>query len=133
MTSSEVIPELLKTCPTFAPEWKRLQEDGDHELLYVVLGAFARHLLTLTRDENYEELSAAAAFIEQMHVKGDGQVREAATIGVLEGIQNGWSNSGVAPELFLPHLGKESRRWWDSLDRFWKSEIPHVGADIKKG
>jgi hypothetical protein len=121
----EVLPELLQVCSSFVPD--------DRELLYVVLGDFARHLLAMKKDGREDVLRAAASFIERMHVEGEDYVREAATIGALEGIQNVWENLGADPEEFRIFLGGESKRWWDSLNQFWEGKISHVGADLKKG
>jgi hypothetical protein len=71
-----------------------------------------------------------ARVIERLHVEGDPYVREAATIGLLEGIQNVWGNNGVDPELFFPFLLPESVRWWKSLNKFWNGESKHVGEGL---
>jgi hypothetical protein len=60
----------------------------DRELLYVLLGDFARHLLELHRHRQTESFSSVARVIERLHVEGNHDVREAATIGLLERIQN---------------------------------------------
>src|SRR4051812_5561614 len=133
MKSEDVAPELLKACPSFGPDWHRLQAEGDDALLYVVLSDFARHLLAMKKEGREDVLRAAAEFIERMHIEGDDYVKEAATIGALEGIQNVWSHAAESSESFSPYLLEESRRWWDSLQQFWKGKIPYVGADMKKG
>ena len=132
MKKEDIIPELLRACPSFAPIWHALDSE-ERELLYPRLGDFARHLLVLKREGREEALRAAAKFIERMHVEGDDYVREAATIGVLEGIQNTWGHAGEEADAFKAYLGDESRRWWDSLIRFWEGNIPYVGADIQAG
>jgi hypothetical protein len=58
--------------------------------------------------------------------------KEAATIGLLEGIQNAWQNSGVNPEKLVSYFLPESLCWWDSLARFWNKEIRYLGVDIKQ-
>jgi len=73
---------------------------------------------------------AVARVIERLHVEGDGYVREAATIGLLEGIQNAWSNNTVDPESFVPHLLPESLRRWRSLNDFWSGESTSVGEGL---
>lgn len=64
-----------------------------------------------------------------LHVEGDDYVREAATIGLLEGIQNDWGNHLVDPELFAIHLLPESRQYWDELNAFWRGGKRYVGKD----
>lgn len=125
MQAADVLPELLKACPSFVPD--------DGELLYVALGEFAHHLLAMKRERREDVVRAAAAFIERMHVEGDADVREAATLGVLEAIQNVWAHAGEDPEGFRVYLHKESTRWWDSLKQFWDGKISAVGADLEQG
>lgn len=114
---------LLENCPSFRPE-------DPEQPTYILLAAFAEHLLERQRAGATEELPAAVRLIERLHVEGDAYVREAATIGILEAIQNisGWS--GLDAEAFGRHLLPVSRRWWDSLHAFWSGKIPHVGADL---
>lgn len=71
-----------------------------------------------------------ARAIERLHVEGDKIVQEAATIGLLEGIQNVWGNSKLDPEQFATYLLPESRKWWEQLKLFWAGKIPYVGATI---
>jgi hypothetical protein len=93
----------------------------------VALGGFARHLLDLFRAGKTEVFPSVAQVIERLHVEGDPYVREAATIGLLEGIQNAWANNNADPEVFFPFLLPESARWWKSLNKFWSGESKHVG------
>lgn len=107
----EVIPLLLQACPGFSEAWaKHLQEHGD-DLSYVAAGAFAAHLLAVFRSSDHSSLPAIGEAIEQLYVDGSPWVKEFATIGLLEGIQNVWANNNVDPERFVPYLGPESRRW----------------------
>ena len=133
MKAADVLPELLKACPTFEQDSGHLREESDGDVLYSALGDFARHLLTMKKDGRDDVLRSAAEFIERMHVEGDDYVMEAATIGVLESIQNVWGNSGEDPAVMRVFLLAQSKRWWDSLYRFWEGKIPYVGADIPKG
>jgi hypothetical protein len=95
-----------------------------------MLGDFARHLLQLHRQQQTDVFPAVAQVIERLHVEGDHYVREAATIGLLEAIQNVWRNEGTDPELFVPHLLPESARWWQSLNDFWSGKSKFVGEGL---
>ncbi len=59
-------------------------------------------------------------------------VRDLATIGLLEGIQNTWANDDQNPEVFVEFILPESRKWWGELNDFWAGKIPYVGAGILK-
>jgi hypothetical protein len=125
----DVIPGLLRNCPSFEDVWNQC-DDEERELLYSRFGDLARHLLEKKREGRDDVLATAGIFIERMHVEGDAYVRELATIGALEGIQNVWGHAGEDEQAFRPYLGAESVRWWDSLSKFWRGEIPLVGSDL---
>jgi len=130
MTAAEVVPELLRACPTFDSKWRRDRWKDEETPLYVILGWFAHHLLEMKREGRNDVLTAAGAFIGRMYSEGDASVREAATVGILEDVQNVWSNEGVSLDEFVPFLTGESTRWWASLNEFWAGRIPFVGFDI---
>ena len=119
---------IVQACPSFRPAWEaHLLQHGD-DLLYIAAGELADHLLMLHRDGDASTFPALAAAIEQLHVDGSPWVKEFATIGVLEAIQNTWGNSRVDPELFAAYLGPESLRWWQGLNNFWSGRAPTVVA-----
>lgn len=97
-------------------------------LLYVELGEFAHHLVELHKLKQADEFPAVFEVIERLHLEGDAYVKEAATIGMLEGIQNVAGNSGVDPEEFSRYLRPESAKWWQQLNDFWEGKIPYVGS-----
>lgn len=124
ISEDQVIRLLMEACPSY-----RLPAE-DQGALYVILGDFARHLLQLYREHQTEVFPAVARVIERLHVEGDDYVREAATIGLLESIQNVWGNEGVDPGLFVQHLPPVSARWWRSLNDFWSGKSRFVGEGL---
>jgi hypothetical protein len=129
INEEEIIPILLKASPAFG---KVLAECEDKDLIYVVLGDFARHMLELHKAGQVEVLKSVAEAIERFELNGDNYVREATTIGLLEGIQNVWGNDNVNPELFRSFLLPESLRWWDELNAFWRGERRCVGEGLAR-
>ena len=129
-TRNEIVGAILDACPSFKPEYAALCADGDAELTYIVLGRFACHLVELHQTGSEAEFSDVAELIERMLIEGDEYVREAATIGLLQGIQNHSGVSEFDPIHFRSILRPESQRWWDSINKFWQKEIPFVGADL---
>ena len=129
IAKEEIIPALLKACPSFQKVFDECQEK---DLIYVVLGDFARHLLEMHKSSQVEVLKSAAEAIEQLELNGDSFVREAATIGLLEGIQNVWGNNDVNPDLFKQFLLPESLKWWNELNAFWDGERRYVGEGLTK-
>jgi len=124
----DVIPLLSDACPSYQARWQLYCGHSTYEpgLLYLDLADFADHLVGLLRGNNTEEFKQVFEVIERMHLDGDEYVREAATIGALEGIQNIAGNSGVDPERFVRFLGKTSKRRWKKLNDFWDGKTQHI-------
>ena len=134
ITRVAVVPLLLEACPSFGRPWAAYAADTtfDESLLYVHLGRFAGHVVELMGSGSTEEFAAVFNVIERLHMEGDFDVREAATIGLLEGLQNQASSAGLDPGVFEPHLGPESARWWAELNQFWDGKLPYVGAGLRR-
>ncbi len=132
ITQAMIVPLLLEGAPSFHAAVEEHQAFYGGEITYPVLGDFARHLLELYRQNHTAEFPKIAAVIERLHTEGDEYVKEAATIGVLEGIQNVWGNQNVDPELFTRYLLPESRKWWDELNAFWRGERRYVGEGLQR-
>ena len=118
----QMMPMLLSACPSFAEPWQRYVEAPGYEedLLYLHLNEFASHVVTLLKAGETRELDAVFAMVETLHKDGDRSVCEAATIGILEGVQNIAEDTGFDPESFVPYLRAESASWWRRLNDFWK-------------
>lgn len=119
---------LLEACPSFKATY---DASKDKDLDYMIASAFARHLLNLYKANKTEEFSKVSELIENLHVAGDDYVKEYATIGILEDIQNIWGNDKTDPEKFAAFLLPVSLKYWHSLNKFWKGGIPIVGSDIE--
>jgi hypothetical protein len=131
ITKEQVMQLLLESCPSFSDRWEEQRVFyKDEELLYVDLGEFARHLVELQRTHTTEEFPAVFDVIERLHLEGDPYVKEAATIGALEGIQNVAGNTGVDPNEFVQFMQPESAKWWRQLNDFWNAKIPYVCATV---
>ena len=118
----DLLPLLKAASPSFST-------DETTALPYLLLSEFADHLLALYEQNPKNDFPAVIAPIERLHIEGDAYVAEAATIGLLENIQNIWMHHRIDPETFGRLLLPVSRQWWDSLDAFWDGKIPLVGAD----
>jgi hypothetical protein len=126
---NEAMQLLVDACPSFRESWaKHLSEHGN-DLLYLAAGDFARHLLHRQETLETSEFCAVGRAVERLQVEGDSWVKEFATIGVLESIQNVWSHSATDPETFVSFLGPESQRWWKGVNEFWQGKVPHVRVE----
>jgi hypothetical protein len=123
---TDLISLWLEACPSFKPALDESCAESGREHLYVHAAAFARHLLELHMARQTEGFLAVAAFIKSLHLDPDSTAREFATVGILEGIQNVWSNSGTSPDEFFPCLLPASAAAWHRLNRFWSQEIPFI-------
>ena len=116
-----VIAGLLDEFPEFIPK--------DHTLPYLATGDFARYLLDLYHAGQTDELLKGLNFIEALHHSKHKAVRELATVGFLEDIQNLWQQGGVSPEVVFDYLGEKSQKAWQELNRFWNGEIGVIPDD----
>jgi hypothetical protein len=117
-----IIALWLDACPSFGPSLSGLCAEHGEQLLYVHAGAFARHLLALHRSQQRDEFPAIGTFIERLHMDDDPSTREFATVGLLESIQNVWSQGDTSPQEFYPFLQPASAAAWRALNRFWSGE-----------
>lgn len=124
ISKDEVMPMLMIACPSYRARWQDYSADSTYEpgLVHLDLCDFAHHLVDLLREEKTEEFRAVFDVIERMHLEGDEYVREAATIGALEGVQNIAGNRGLDPERFQSFLGRTSKRQWKKLNKFWSGQ-----------
>lgn len=126
ITRHEMFQPMLDACPSFVSalrelvaEWK---DDDDGLPLYLALGHLAAHLVDLVRQGKTEQFATIFDVVERWHCEGEHYVKEAATVGLLEGLQNRASNTDLDPRIFEPWLGPQSKRWWDKLNLFWSEE-----------
>ncbi len=123
---------IAETCPTFADKWEEHKKDYADEknyLPYVALGEFARHLIELEKQNQTSEFESIFKLVEKFHTEGEHYVREAATIGLLESLQN---NLGIDEKRFVKYLKPETLKWWNELNKFWNGENKFVGETINQ-
>ncbi len=120
---SNMFEPLLKADPTFCAKWDAFRAEWqleDHELpLYLALSDLARHLIVNLEAGDTDRFDAVFDVVERWHISGDAYVTEAATIGLVEDLQNTNLYSTARPEDFLPWLRPETREWWAKVEEFW--------------
>lgn len=107
ITRSEIMPLLVDACPSFAEkwEWHKFEFHDEEDFLpYVALGELGDHLIDLHDQGRQSEIERVFEVVERLHTEGEHYVREAATIGLLESIQNVLGNRERDPELFRQYL-----------------------------
>ena len=115
----EMLELAVKACPSFKPVWEEFLDDWKDEKdlpLYLALGDLSRHISSLVETAQDSELKELFEVVERWHIEGSPYVKEAATIGLLEGLQ-GQSNAASIEPYLLP----ESKKWWDKVNEFWEN------------
>jgi hypothetical protein len=118
----EMMSVLLESCPSFKPTWDEFQaewKDSVEQPLYVALGCFARHLISLLETNEARSLPDVFRSIERLQVEGDEYVVNAAVIGILENLQNPALHERTQPGQIRPLLGPKSLIAWDDVFAFW--------------
>lgn len=118
----EMMRRMLAACPSFEPRWRAFLAEWSGEPdppVYLALGELARHVISMLAAQELSALKGVFDVVERWHLDGDPLVREAATIGFLEGLQNEALHTTTTPAQFEPFLLPESRKAWAELNRFW--------------
>lgn len=124
ITKNEVMPLLLEACPSFRERLEEHRtESCEDELLYIDLGVLANHIVSLYKRNEIQELPKVFHAVERLHLEGDEYVKEAATMGLLEGIQNHAEHQGLDPAAFAQYLKPETAKWWNKLNDFWNGDM----------
>jgi hypothetical protein len=125
---------LLSACPSFESSPDRLEYDKDfgeeaEPQVYLLAGVFVRHLTALNGAGRREEFPAVFDVIEELHIRGDKYVRDLASIGFLEDLQNtNLHPANSRPEDFIPYLRPVSRWWWEEVELFWDGKVNPIGS-----
>ena len=125
IAQDDMMNVLTAACPSFAPHGRELQVEWKDEAhnppVYLGLADFARVLIGMLERGETSGFPSVFAAVERLHVDGDHFVQEAATIGLLESLQNlNLHDKNTNPEQFRPYLGPVSERYWGKLHRFWE-------------
>ena len=119
---------MLEACPSFRPAWEEFVEEWrsepDPQPLYLALSSLARYLISALSVRDAATMSRAFAVVERWLLEGDKYVREAATVGLLEDLQNTSLHEATSPRDFEPYLLPKSLKVWRDVERFWETGEP---------
>jgi len=127
ITKPEMMPLILEVCPSFESKWRAFLDywgDESEPPLYLALSDLARHLIDMLARDDVATFPEVFAVVERWHIEGVPYVAEAASIGLLEDLQNTGLHTSTTPEQFRPYLLPESAKWWDRLNEFWEGRKP---------
>ncbi|MCF7645090.1 hypothetical protein KQ944_07550 [Bacillus subtilis] len=126
---SKMFEPLLEADPSFLRVWQAFEEEYQSEddlPLYLALSEFAGHLIQKLETDNTHQFDAVFDVVERWHINGDSYVQEAATIGLLEDLQNHKLHRSTRPEDFVVWLRPETLKWWIKVYEFWTLGKPIV-------
>jgi len=115
---------MLDVAKGFLPQWNDFIEEwnGEPELPhYLALSALARYIADLVCSDPKGELKQIFSVIERWHLEGDDYVKEAASVGLLEDLQNTNVVGLGTPQKLEAYLLPESKKWWSKVGDFWES------------
>lgn len=127
ITRARMMDAVLQECPSFASQWSEFLDEWsetEDKPLYIALGALARHLIVLLAAGDAAGLSRVFEVVERWHLEGDSYVKEAASVGLLEDLQNSALHPSTSPRDFEPFLLPESLKWWRKIEKFWSNGEP---------
>lgn len=117
MKYGEVNKTLMSVFPMFTVD------KDDFDLPYVVAGLFTQFILEAYQEDDMETYYKWLEFIETLHLGDTQMVRELATIGHLESIQNTWPQDLISINVPFNDLGEESKKCWEKLNNFWNGDM----------
>jgi hypothetical protein len=122
LSVDDIVPAFLAACPGMLPAWAKHVEfwGQDERGAYNDMTVIARYLVDCCERGQVGEFPAAFALLERCLAEGDDRAREAATIGIIEDIQNIASHRPFGAEAFTPWLQPLSRSAWDKVAAWWR-------------
>jgi len=125
MRYEEVYEYLIKEFPDF------VIDEVSQGLPYCVAGDFAHYLLNAYKNNEIDTLISAGKFIENLYSYENDEIKNLATVGYLESIQNVWSHY-IDPEDMVKYLGETSKKWWERLNRLWNGDATALSEEVHK-
>jgi hypothetical protein len=105
-------------------EWKDYP-DGLPQ--YLALSELAQHVIGMLERDETDGVRTIFDVVESWLLDGDPYVKEAATVGFLEDIQNIRLHNGyTSPDDFMELLLPETEYWWSKVQDFWVQGKPIV-------
>ncbi|APD86211.1 hypothetical protein BM527_09000 [Alteromonas sp. Mex14] len=113
---------ILQVAEGFKPIWNEFLDEWSDENevpVYLALSDLARYVSTLVEKSDGEELRSIFSVVERWHLEGDKFVKEAATVGLLEDLQNTNVVGVSVPQKIEPFLLPQTKLWWQKVSLFW--------------
>jgi len=130
LKKTQIISELLLACPELQPAWDAhmaywAQEDpkdydGEIPGDYNNASAIVHAVIDFYGRAETAFFPRFFQFIERLINEGDAESQNIAVVGYLETLQTAASWKQHGPEVFVPWLQPESKRWWAQIYQWWQ-------------
>ncbi|MCM3175437.1 hypothetical protein [Paenibacillus sp. MER 99-2] len=132
----QVMDMLLNACPSYNKRYEKYVKENyttdEDKLIYLDISDFLEHVIECYQNKQTNEFDKVFEAIEELHINGNSFVKELATIGGLETLQNKLEHKNVEYGEFEKYLRSESKIWWNNLIDFWNGKTEYVGGPIKE-
>ena len=122
ISKEEMFKPILAVSDGFRPIWNEFVREWEDEAelpQYLALSDLATYISGLVTESRTRELSDIFEVIERWLLEGDGYVREAAIVGILEDLQNTNVVGSDVPDKVQELLLPESKKQWAKIIEFW--------------
>jgi len=120
ITEEEMLPLLSEVSPGFEAGFLAASSKlGSEQPVYPALGQLARYMKVLLDNKDSIALLDIFFVIECWCREGDDYVKEAATVGLIENLQNINVVGSIGVKKFYTYLLPESKKVWHKVARFW--------------
>ncbi|MCP9481724.1 hypothetical protein NNA36_07080 [Shimia sp. CNT1-13L.2] len=120
----QMFEPILVAYPNFSSKWQEFVDEwaGDPEGLpnYLLISDLVRECSGLLSSGRTKELGQIFEVVETWLIEGEPYVKEAATVGFIEDLQNENLHVGTEPKDFVQYLKPESAFWWRKVEDFWQ-------------
>lgn len=123
MVAVDLVPALLSACPKAKARWDEHLEQwrGEPRGHFNDMAVFAHHIVeSYFEHDDRREMRPFFDLLNHMLLYGDAQVRELATIGLIEDIQNIASGRPGRWQVFEPWLHPATRQAWQQIEEMWR-------------
>jgi hypothetical protein len=130
LSIAEMFAPLWSAAPAFREKCVSLSLIGDQTLQtmlpHAVLSELADYLIDCLKNGETDGFEEIFEVVEGWHVHGDHDTETAATIGLLEDLQNLNRHDQTVPAHFLRWLLPETSIWWQRVEDFWSGKTQAI-------
>jgi hypothetical protein len=126
----EMFAPLWSAAPAFHEKCVSLslinRQTGRTTLPYAVLSELAGYLIDCLRNGETDGFQGIFDVVEEWHVHGDHETKTAATVGLVEDLQNLARHDQTVSAHFLRWLLPETSISWQRVEDFWSGEAQAI-------